>query len=138
MLNNLDLSKKIAKTQYQNAMDELEIQAGQLQRQAHHLGIPIIILFEGWDAAGKGTLINRLALSLDSRGFVVHPINPPNEEERLRPFLWRFWTKLPPKEGSPFWTGAGAGGSWRTGSTRESKKRPGPMHTMRSFLLSVN
>lgn len=97
MLNKLDLSKKLSKAQYRNAMDKLEIQAGQLQRQAHLLGIPIIILFEGWDAAGKGTMINRLALSLDSRGFLVHPINPPNEEERLRPFLWRFWTKLPPK-----------------------------------------
>jgi len=97
MLNKLDLSKKLSKTRYQEAMDKMEIQAGQLQRQAHQLGIPIIILFEGWDAAGKGTMINRLALSLDSRGFVVYAINPPNEEERLRPFLWRFWTKLPPK-----------------------------------------
>jgi polyphosphate:AMP phosphotransferase len=97
MLEKLDLSKKLTKTEYKAVMDELEIQAGRLQREAQRLGIPIVILFEGWDAAGKGTMINRLALSLDSRGFVVHPIMPPNQEESFRPFLWRFWTKLPPK-----------------------------------------
>ncbi len=95
MLENLDLTKKLGKSEYKKAMDELEIQAGKLQREARELGIPVILLFEGWDAAGKGTLINRLSLSLDSRGFVVYPINPPNEEERFRPFLWRFWTKIP-------------------------------------------
>jgi polyphosphate:AMP phosphotransferase len=97
MLGNLDLTKRLNKSEYKKALNELEIQAGKLQREAIGLGIPVIILFEGWDAAGKGTLINRLTLSLDSRGFVVHPINPPNEEELYRPFLWRFWTKIPPK-----------------------------------------
>ena len=97
MLENLDLSKKLDKSEYKKELDQLEIQAGKLQREARDLGIPVIILFEGWDAAGKGTLINRLSLSLDSRGFVVHPINPPNEEEQFRPFLWRFWTKLAPR-----------------------------------------
>jgi polyphosphate:AMP phosphotransferase len=97
MLEKLDLSKKLTKTEYKKAMDQLEIQAGQLQRDAQRLGIPIIILFEGWDASGKGTMINHMALSLDSRGFNVHPIMPPNQEERFRPFLWRFWTKIPPR-----------------------------------------
>ncbi len=97
MLEKLDLGKKLSKPEYKAAMDQLEIQVGRLQREAQRLGIPIIILFEGWDAAGKGTMINHLALSLDSRGFVVHSIQPPNEEERFRPFLWRFWTKIPPR-----------------------------------------
>ncbi len=56
-----------------------------------------MIVFEGWDAAGKGTLINRLIQALDPRGCVVHSINAPNQEELLRPFLWRFWIKTPPK-----------------------------------------
>lgn len=97
MLGNLDLTKTLQKSEYKSAMDELEIQAGKLQREAIRLRIPVIILFEGWDAAGKGTLINRLTLSLDSRGFVVYPISPPNEEELFRPFLWRFWIKIPPE-----------------------------------------
>ncbi len=52
-------------------------------------------MFEGLEAAGKGTAINQLMLPLDPRGFKVHPIHPPNEEEAMRPFLIRFWNKLP-------------------------------------------
>jgi len=95
MLEQIDLSKKIQKAEYKTIMSDLELKLGALQREAKDLGIPIIIVFEGWDAAGKGTLINRLLMSLDSRGFSVYPTNPPNEEERLRPFLWRFWTRTP-------------------------------------------
>ena len=95
MLEQIDLSKKIQKAEYKTIMADLELKLGALQREAKDLGIPVIIVFEGWDAAGKGTLINRLLMSLDSRGFSVYPTNPPNEEERMRPFLWRFWTKTP-------------------------------------------
>ena len=53
------------------------------------------ILFEGWDAAGKGDTIQKLVERLDPRGVKVHPISAPLPEEQLRPFLWRFWTKIP-------------------------------------------
>jgi len=59
------------------------------------LKVPVVIVFEGWEAAGKGTVINELILPLDPRGFKVHSTFAPNEEESLRPFLWRFWTKTP-------------------------------------------
>jgi polyphosphate:AMP phosphotransferase len=95
MLEKIDLSRKIPKDTYKKTVDELELRLGALQRDARERGIPLIVVFEGWDAAGKGTLINRLLLALDPRGFSVHPINPPNQEERMRPFLWRFWTKTP-------------------------------------------
>ncbi|MBD3393261.1 MAG: phosphate--AMP phosphotransferase [Chitinivibrionales bacterium] len=95
MLREIDLSRKITKDEYKKVMTDLELKLGTLQRRALGLGIPVVIVFEGWDAAGKGTQINKLLLSLDPRGFTVHPINAPNEEERLRPFLWRFWTKTP-------------------------------------------
>jgi len=65
------------------------------RREARDLAIPVIVVFEGWDAAGKGTLINNLILPLDPRGFTVHSTLPPNEEEALRPFLWRFWARTP-------------------------------------------
>lgn len=95
MLEKIDPAKKIDKSDYKPIMTDLERRLGQLQREAKDAEIPIIILFEGWDAAGKGTLINRLTLALDPRGFTVYPVHPPNEEERFRPFLWRFWTKIP-------------------------------------------
>jgi polyphosphate kinase 2 (PPK2 family) len=97
MLEQVDLAKKVEKEEYKTAIATFELRLGELQREAKILGIPILMVFEGWDAAGKGTMINRLILALDPRGFVVYPISAPNEEERLRPFLWRFWTKTPPK-----------------------------------------
>jgi AMP-polyphosphate phosphotransferase len=95
MLDKVDLSKKLSKPDYEKVIKDLELRVGELQRQARSLGIPVMIVFEGWDAAGKGTLINRLLLSMDPRGFTVYPTNPPTEEERMRPFLWRFWRKTP-------------------------------------------
>ncbi|MEW5694066.1 MAG: phosphate--AMP phosphotransferase [Candidatus Hydrogenedentota bacterium] len=97
MLEKVDLSKKLEKPEYKKIMSKLELQLGELQREAKDLKIPLIIVFEGWDAAGKGTLINQLMLPLDPRGFNVYPTLPPTDEERLRPFLWRFWLKTPAK-----------------------------------------
>ncbi|MDT9597712.1 polyphosphate kinase 2 family protein [Sphingosinicella rhizophila] len=54
-----------------------------------------VILFEGWDAAGKGGSIQRLTAKLDPRAFHVWPIKAPTAEEKARHFLWRFWKKLP-------------------------------------------
>jgi len=97
MLEKVDLSNKTPKEEYKAVIPELRLRLGELQRRAKNKGVPVIIVFEGWDAAGKGTLINELLLALDARGFSVHPTNPPNEEERLKPFLWRFWNKTPEK-----------------------------------------
>ena len=98
MLENIDLSRKVRRADYKEAKDELELKLGMLQRRAKDLGGPGIVVFEGWDAAGKGTLINELILPLGPRGFATESTLPPNEEEALRPFLWRFWTKTPARE----------------------------------------
>ena len=95
MLKKIDLNRKLEKSVYKEKMDELEIHLGQLQRQILEYKIPVIILFEGWEAAGKGTLINRLILRLDPRQFSVFTAREPNEEEAFRPFLWRFWKRTP-------------------------------------------
>jgi polyphosphate:AMP phosphotransferase len=95
MLDKVDLTRELAKADYKAQIGDLELRLGELQRRARELKVPLILVFEGWDAAGKGTLINKLILALDPRGFNVYPTNPPNEEERLRPFLWRFWIRTP-------------------------------------------
>ena len=95
MLESIDLSRKIPKTEYKAVKDDLELKLAELQRRAKELRIPVIIVFEGWDAAGKGTLINDLILPLDPRGFSVYSTLAPNQEESLRPFLWRFWNQTP-------------------------------------------
>jgi len=95
MLESIDLSREISKAEYKQAKDSLEIRLGTLQRRVKELGIPVLIAFEGWDAAGKGTLINELILPLDPRGCEVTHFGPPNEDESLRPFLWRYWQATP-------------------------------------------
>ena len=67
MLENVDLSKKMKKKDYDLIKEEYEVKLGSLQREAKKLGIPIIILFEGWGASGKGTLSNKIILPLDPR-----------------------------------------------------------------------
>ena len=56
-----------------------------------------VVLFEGWDAAGKGGIIQRLTAGWDPRNFEVWPTRAPTRDELARHFLWRFWTKLPPE-----------------------------------------
>ena len=97
MLENVDVTQKLNKKEYAGIITDLEYKLAELQREAKELKIPVSIVFEGWDAAGKGTEINRLILALDPRGFKVYPINLPTEEERLRPFLWRFMVRTAAK-----------------------------------------
>jgi polyphosphate kinase 2 (PPK2 family) len=95
MLERIDLTRKLQPEVYKQAYPRLEQRLNALQREAHEAGVPVVIVFEGWDAAGKGTCINRLMQPLDPRGFKVHAISAPTQDESYRPFLWRFWTRLP-------------------------------------------
>lgn len=95
MLEKIDLSRTVDKELYKQTQKEGGARLGQLQRRLKEAGIPVIILFEGMGAAGKGTQINRLIQSLDPRGFDVYASNRATEEEAMRPFLWRFWTLTP-------------------------------------------
>src|SRR6201997_55163 len=95
MLKNVDLSREIAKAEYKRLKADADLKLADLHRQVKALGIPVIIVFEGWSASGKGTLINQLILPLDPRGFTVYSASGPTEEERFYPFLWRFWKRTP-------------------------------------------
>ena len=97
MLEKVDLTKKMSKEEYKAKMPALESELGALQRECKRLGIPVMIVFEGYGASGKGGRIGRLIQSMDPRGFQVYPIKNETEEERMHPFLWRFWTKTPEK-----------------------------------------
>jgi AMP-polyphosphate phosphotransferase len=95
MLKDIDLSREVAKEEYQKLKGEADLKLAALQRQAKILGIPVIVVFEGWSASGKGTLINEMILPLDPRGFTVYSARGPTEEEAFYPFLWRFWKPTP-------------------------------------------
>lgn len=97
MLEQIDLTKKMKKEEYKERMEQMMPRLSRLQRECKELGIPVMIVFEGFGAAGKGVQISKLISALDPRGFHVHAIDGESKDEQLRPFLWRFWTKTPEK-----------------------------------------
>lgn len=80
-------------------VDLLALQQRLARIQAAHIihGRESIILLEGWDAAGKGGIIQRLCAEWDPRYFQVWPIAAPTQAEKDRHFLYRFWTRMPGK-----------------------------------------
>lgn len=97
MLEKVALNQKMGKKEYKEAMEQLEPRLSRLQRACRSAQIPVVIVFEGLDAAGKGTLISQLIGPLDPRGFQVFTTQKETDEEKFHPFLWRFWTRLPEK-----------------------------------------
>ncbi|MFW6358876.1 MAG: polyphosphate:AMP phosphotransferase [Chroococcales cyanobacterium] len=97
MLETLDLDLSLDKVTYKSQLKELMRQLRSLQKACWDKQLPLIVVLEGWAAAGKGALVKKMVNYMDPRGFSVHPIFPPTPEEQNYPFLTRFWQKLPPK-----------------------------------------
>ena len=87
--------KTIDEEEYQKELKKLQSRLGELHNRLYRKRVPVIITYEGWDAAGKGGNIKRITEALDPRGFEVHPIASPEPHEKARHYLWRFWTRLP-------------------------------------------
>ena len=135
MLEKLDLTKVLSKEEYKERMPLLEEKLGKLQRECKELGIPVMIAFEGYGAAGKGVQIGKLIQALDPRGFEVHAVKQETEEEKFYPFLWRFWTKMPAKGRIAIYDSSWYGKVLKErfdGRTKE-KEIPGAMRSICSF-----
>jgi AMP-polyphosphate phosphotransferase len=94
VLATVDLSATLDKD-YGKALQEAQADLSKLSRKAADKGISSILVFEGWDAAGKGGAIRRLCAAIDIRDYRIIPIAAPTEEEQAHHYLWRFWTHLP-------------------------------------------
>lgn len=97
MLENIDLSKTIEKSEYQKQLAKSQARLRKLFQLTWEKKIPVIVLYEGWDASGKGGNIKRLTQKLDPRGYTVVPVSKPSKEEYAHHYLWRFWRSIPPK-----------------------------------------
>ena len=97
MLEKIDLSKTMDKKEYKKRMEVLEPKLARLQRELKSCNVPVMIVFEGFGGAGKGTQINHLIEPMDPRGFTVYSTQAETQEEQYHPFLWRFWSKTPEK-----------------------------------------
>ena len=94
-LAEVDLSPSLTDEEYRKELKKLQKRLGELHNVVYRKKIPVILCYEGWDAAGKGGNIRRIARPLDPRGFDVMPIASPEPHELARQYLWRFWTRLP-------------------------------------------
>ena len=94
-LAEVDLSLSMDDNEYGKELKKLQTRLSELHNIIYRKRIPVILCYEGWDAAGKGGNIRRVTYALDPRGFDVHPIASPSPDEKNRHYLWRFWTKLP-------------------------------------------
>lgn len=96
-LKRIDLSQQLLhKAAFDEALGECQLQLLRLQQRYYHARRRAIVVFEGWDAAGKGGAIRRLTEKVDPRGLQVWPVGPPTQDEQARHYLYRFWEKLPP------------------------------------------
>ena len=94
ILSSLDMSQSVAKRTFETELEKYQGTLNRLQRKAQGKGVSAIMVFEGWDAAGKGGAIRRITGALDARAYRVIPIAAPTDEERAQHYLWRFWRHL--------------------------------------------
>lgn len=96
MLEVVDLSRKLAKSKYRKRLPPLQDRLWELQRSCWKAAIPVIVVFEGWDAAGKGRCVRKLTERLEPRGFELHHVTgEPRTWQRGLPWMWPFWTEIP-------------------------------------------
>ena len=94
-LARVDLGRSLSPKEYKQQLKEEQVRLRELQMSIFKHQIPVLLMFEGWDAAGKGGAIKRLTDNLDPRSYEVIPFSAPNDEEKAHHYLWRFWRRLP-------------------------------------------
>ena len=95
MLDSVNLQKTTMKEEYKPESRKLKEELAMLQLKLREKKLPVIILFEGWSAAGKGSLISDMILTLDPRNFKVYSTIEPTAEELRKPLMWRHWNVIP-------------------------------------------
>lgn len=95
ILDHVDLTQRLGKTDYEAALHREQTKLSKLAWAAHDKELSSVLVFEGWDAAGKGSAIRRVTQAMDPRLYRVVGIAAPTDEERAQHYLWRFWRHLP-------------------------------------------
>lgn len=95
VLDRVDLTQSVGKEQYEKRLEKVQLELSRLAWKAYDRRTSSVLVFEGWDAAGKGSAIRRVTEAIDARLYRVIPVAAPTEEERAHHYLWRFWRHLP-------------------------------------------
>ena len=95
----IDHSKKkpliAEREEYRALLKQEQARFRKLQEEMYQKRVPLMIMYEGWDAAGKGGNIKRIAQAIDARAYQIFPSPAPSKTELAHPHLWRYWTRLP-------------------------------------------
>jgi polyphosphate kinase 2 (PPK2 family) len=94
MLRTIDLTKRLEREEYKKELLVCQIRLRELTRQLYVQHRSLVVVVEGWDAAGKGGAIRRFTEMIDPRGYQVYSIGPPEGEDKTHHYLWRFWRRL--------------------------------------------
>lgn len=94
-LSRLDMTARVDKKAYHDRLKAAQSKLVAIQQAYLHQDRRAVVVFEGWDAAGKGGAIRRMSSVMDPRGFKVWPIAAPDERERRQHYLVRFWSRIP-------------------------------------------
>jgi len=94
VFSTLDMDASVDTADYAKRLPKAQARVNRAYRRARDAGRSTVMVFEGWDAGGKGGAIRRLTAAMDARDYQVIPIAAPTDEERARPYLWRFWRNL--------------------------------------------
>jgi polyphosphate kinase 2 (PPK2 family) len=95
VLDRVDLERRLPEKQYRPRLLRLQAKVHRLVRAASDKGVSVVVVFEGWDAAGKGGAIRRLTAAVDPRLYRIISVAAPTDEEKAHHYLWRFWRHLP-------------------------------------------
>jgi len=95
VLDAVDLSASVPYDDYKKRLEKLQRRLFKWVERAGEAGLRSVLVFEGWDAAGKGGVIRRITRALDARDYRVVPISAPTPEEARHHYLWRFWRRVP-------------------------------------------
>ncbi len=98
MLETIDLSQSLTREEYVTDLIRYQLQLRQLAFQLYEHKRTLVMVYEGWDAGGKGGNIKRVTEKLDPRGYEVLPIAAPTGEDKTHHYLWRFWRRLKPPD----------------------------------------
>jgi AMP-polyphosphate phosphotransferase len=133
MFEKIDLTKTVDDKEFDKSLPPLKERLGILQRTLRDQKIPTLIVIEGWNASGITMSTNEIIQSLDPRGFTLHAIDKPADEERARPFLWRFWVKTPERGRIAIFAR-----SWYSRALAEKLSQVGWKKSLKDEIISIN
>ena len=133
MLDKLDLTKTADEEHYDKTISSLKERLNVLQRALRDKNIPTMIVIEGWNAAGITMAVHEIVQALDPRGYTLHAIEKPTEEEKSRPFLWRFWLRTPPRGRIGLFAR-----SWYTRAITEEMQKHAWQKSLRGRAIQIN